>query len=166
MGTAAADLARYQYLPLNAFERVHPKKSPKIDVFGLVLVWLVARPVCVDLDLGPTPLFSSIQTPYPMAGVSGAISPLWGRTGEDLAVFKLARVGGKIAILVKPPIRLHQWHKLENAYTKKFFLIFYENSSQWTPRARVNGPPPFERRNMAPLANGPPPRNKKHGPGH
>ena len=40
---------------------------------------------------------------------------------------------------------------------KGFFWIFYENSSQWTPRARVNGPPPpFERRNMAPLANGPP----------
>ena len=33
---------------------------------------------------------------------------------------------------------------------------------QWTPHA--NAPPPLERRNMAPLANGPPSRKKKHGP--
>ena len=47
-----------------------------------------------------------------MAGVSGAISnflrlcPLWDPAGEDLAIFKLARVGGKIAILGGPPTTL------------------------------------------------------------
>ena len=65
----------------------------------------------------------------------------------------------------KYPPRLHQWHKLENAYTKNFFGFF--------TRTRVNGPPPcacqwtppFERRNMAPLANGPPLSKEETRPG-
>ena len=54
------------------------------------------------------------------------------------------------------PPRLHQWHKLENACTKNFFWIFYENSSQWTPRARVNGPP-VRKKKHGPLCQCPPP---------
>ena len=41
-----------------------------------------------------------------MAGISVSLAPLWGPTGEDLAIFKLARVGGKIAILGGPPMTL------------------------------------------------------------
>ena len=44
---------------------------------------------------------------------------------------------------------------------KGFFQIFNENSSQWTPYAHATGPPPLERRNVAPLANGPPPLERR-----
>ena len=48
------------------------------------------------------------------------------------------------------PPRLHGWHMLENAYTKSFFWIFDENSSQ-SPRAHVNGPPPSKEKTWTPL---------------
>ena len=52
--------------------------------------------------------------------------------------------------------RLKRWHKLENVYTKNFSKTFVENSSQWAPHARVNGPP------MRVSMDPPPPRRKRH----
>ena len=58
------------------------------------------------------------------------------------------------------PPRLHQWHKLENAYTKNFCWIFDEKSSQWTPHARVNGPP-LPKKKHGPPCQWPPPLERR-----
>ena len=53
-------------------------------------------------------------------------------------------------------------------HTQRFFLLDFlrELESMDPPCACRWTPPPLERRNMAPLCHPPPPREKKHGPGH
>ena len=70
-----------------------------------------------------------------------------------------------------PSMGPHQFTPMAQARKcihKEFFLdFFYENSSQWTPRVRVNGPPPSKEETWPPLPMPPPPsQKKKYGPGH
>ena len=50
--------------------------------------------------------------------------------------------------------RLKRSYRLRNAFHEEFSYTFEKNSSQWTP-------PPLERRNLAPLVNGPLPPFEK-----
>ena len=48
----------------------------------------------------------------------------------------------------------------------EFFLDFLRELESMDSPCACQWTPPFERRNMAPLANAPPPPPARHGPGH